>query len=167
MADGRQRPEIGKGLGFEASARSERFRDPFAHEALHVSRRIESFCWRVRQRVGAISSTSPGSKRPACSARRRCPKNSAACSARWIGRGISVFPPVRQQPSSLPPASPWAKRMAADVQQGAVVYVTSEGVKGVKRRLIAMRRTTALMAPARPGADRASPILPSPASARR
>jgi hypothetical protein len=26
------------------------------------------------------------------------------------------------------------------VQQGAVVYVTSEGVKGVKRRLIAMRR---------------------------
>jgi hypothetical protein len=50
MADGRQRPEIGKGLGFEPSARSERFRDPFAHEALHVSRRIESFCWRVRRR---------------------------------------------------------------------------------------------------------------------
>ena len=45
MGDGRQQPENGKGLGFEASARSERrFRDPFAPdvpvEALHVSRRI-------------------------------------------------------------------------------------------------------------------------------
>jgi hypothetical protein len=28
-------------------------------EALHVSRRIESFCWHVRQLVGAISPTSP------------------------------------------------------------------------------------------------------------
>jgi hypothetical protein len=45
MGDGRQQPENGKGLGFEASARSERrFRDPFAPdvpvEALHVSRPI-------------------------------------------------------------------------------------------------------------------------------
>jgi len=46
MGDGRQQPENGKGLGFEASARSERrFRDLFAPdvpvEALYVSRRIE------------------------------------------------------------------------------------------------------------------------------
>ena len=51
MGDGRQQPENGKGLGFEASARSERrfktVRAGRTVEALHVSRRIELCCWRI------------------------------------------------------------------------------------------------------------------------
>jgi hypothetical protein len=51
MGDGRQQPENGKGLGFASARSARRFRDHFAPdgpiEALHVSRRIESCCWRI------------------------------------------------------------------------------------------------------------------------
>jgi hypothetical protein len=90
-----------------------------------------------------LTPTSPGSRTPGCSARHRCPKNCAthspsgtmtktAARAQWMKTAKEIenmraldwsrskhfsrlcgFPPVRQQPSSLPRASPWANRMAA------------------------------------------------------